>query len=189
MKEENCVVLDFLPQGYSDRRHAEPVAQALGRGFSLLELVPREGISLKPEDQVYIGSGPRDKIRYIKRSLVYADLTNFAKNMLHQTVVKIVNEEEKRYVDFFNTSITITPRMHQLELIPGIGKKHVQDILNERRKKPFENYKDLVERVKLFPDPAKAVIKRIMLELEGNEKYHIFIPMKKRDDFLQSYSR
>ena len=182
MKEETCIVLDFLPEGYADRRHAEPVAQVLGRGLSLLEIVPREGISLKPEEEIYIGSGTRDKVRYIKRSLVFADLTNFAKNVLAQTVTKLVDEEEQKFVEFFNKSMIITPRMHQLELIPGIGKKHVQDILDARRKKPFESYKDMVDRVKLFPDPRKSIIKRIMMELEGDEKYSIFIPAKKKDD-------
>ncbi|HLD83835.1 MAG TPA: DUF655 domain-containing protein, partial [archaeon] len=44
MKEENCIVLDFLPHGYADRRHAEPVAQAVGTSFfTLLEVIPREG--------------------------------------------------------------------------------------------------------------------------------------------------
>jgi len=189
-KEENCIILDFLAQGYADRRHPEPVAQALGKHFSLLELVPKEGIVLKPEEEVYIGSGPRDKIRYIKRSLIYADLTNFGKNMLNQFVTKLVSEEEARFVEFFNKSSIITPRMHQLELIPGIGKKHVSDILDERRKKPFENYKDMVDRVKLFPDPAKAIIKRILMELEGEEKYHIFTPARRREEYgQQTYRR
>ncbi|MFH0836981.1 MAG: DUF655 domain-containing protein [Candidatus Aenigmatarchaeota archaeon] len=184
MKEETCIVLDFMPQGYADRRHVEPIAQVLGRGMSLLEIVPREGVSLKPDEEIYIGSGSRDKVRYIKRSLLYSDLTNFAKTMLVQTVTKLVSEEEQKFVDFFNKSMMITPRMHQLELIPGIGKKHVQDILDARRKKPFESYKDIVDRVNLFPDPKKAIVRRIMMELEGNEKYSIFIPVKKRDDML-----
>ncbi len=184
-KEEKVVILDFLPEGYSTRRHPEPVAQALGRGLTLLELVPKEGVNLKPEQEVYIGSGHRDEIRYIKRVLVTGDLTNFAKGMLNDIVTKIVSEEEQRFVDFFNKSGTVTPRMHQLELLPGIGKKHVQVILDERRKKPFENYKDLVDRVKLFPDPKKAIIKRILMELEGDEKYNIFVPMKRREEFGQ----
>ena len=189
MKEEHCIILDFMSQGYADRRHPEPIAQALGRGFSLFELVPRDGVELKPEEQVYIGSGPRDKIRYIKRALVYADLTNYAKGVLNETVIKLVNEEEKRFVEFFNTCGVVTPRMHQLELIPGIGKKHVQDILDERRKKPFENYKDMLERVKLLPDPARCIIKRIMLELGGDEKYYIFVPARRRDEQMMSYRR
>jgi putative nucleotide binding protein len=186
-KEESCIVLDFLPQGYADRRHPEPVAQALGRGFSLLELVPKEGLAVKPEEEVYIGNGPRDKIRYIKRSLSHSDLTNFAKNQLAQIINKLVVEEEKRFVEFFNKSGTVTPRMHQLELLPGLGKKHVQDVLEERRKKPFESFQEIVQRVRLFPDPVKAIAKRIMMELEGNEKYNIFAPIKRRDDM--QYSR
>ena len=53
MKESTCIVLDFLPNGYSDRRHTEPVAQAIGTSFfSLLELVTRENVSLTQEEEV-----------------------------------------------------------------------------------------------------------------------------------------
>ena len=41
MKEETCLILDFMPNGYADRRKSEPIAQAMGTAyFSLLELVP-----------------------------------------------------------------------------------------------------------------------------------------------------
>ena len=48
-------------------------------------------------------------------------------------------------------------------------------ILDEREKRPFESFKDIKERVKLLPDPEKAIMKRILLELEGNEKHYLFV--------------
>ena len=66
-------------------------------------------------------------------------------------------------------------RMHQLELLPGFGKKHMWEVLEARKEKPFENFDDLKKRVKLLPDPKVVVIKRIMMELEGNEKYKIYV--------------
>lgn len=183
VREENCIVLDFLPTGYPDRRHAEPVAQAIGTSFfTLLELVPRENINLANEEIVYIGDGKRDKIRFIKGQMDYGNLTNMAQRLLPEIVEKLVKENEKRFVEFFNKGTVVTPRMHQFQLLPGIGKKHMQDILEERRKKPFESFADIVARVKLFPDPARAIIKRILEELENEEKYYLFV-VKKRKAF------
>ena len=181
MKEEHCIVLDFLPTGYADRRHAEPIAQAIGKDFfTLLELVPREEISLKPEEEVYIGEGKRDKIRFIKGQIEYNQLTNLSQSVLDEIVENIVNEKEQRFVDFFNKATIITPRLHQFQLLPGVGKKHLQDILEERQNKPFENFSDLSKRVKLFPEPKKTIIRRILLELKDDEKYYLFVAKSRK---------
>ena len=181
MKELNCVVLDFLPSGYADRRHTEPIAQAIGTNFfSLLELVAREGVTLKQEEDVYIGEGKRDKIRFIRGQLAYNDLTNMSRNILPDVVEKLVRQNEQRFVEFFNKGTIITPRMHQFQLLPGVGKKHLTDILDERAKKPFESFEDISNRVKLFPDPIKTVVRRILDELEGDEKYYMFAVRQQR---------
>lgn len=178
MREETCVILDFLPNGYAERRHPEPVAQGIGKQLTLLELVPKEGVTLKPEEEVYVGEGPRDKIRTVKGVLDFSRLTNFARGMLPTVVEKLVKENEGKFVEFFNTAGTITPRMHKLELLPGIGKKHLQDIMEERRKKPFESVEEIQQRIHLAPDIWKIIVHRIMMELEGDEKYQVFVPIK-----------
>lgn len=176
MKEETCLILDFLPEGYADRRKSEPIAQALGTAyFSLLELVPRESITLTPEEEVYIGEGKRDKIRFIRGQIEYNHLTTLARTLLPELVEKLVRRNEQRFIEFFNKGTTITPRMHQFQLLPGIGKKHMADILEERRKKPFEGFEDIKQRVKLFADPVKIIAQRVIQELEANEKYYIFV--------------
>lgn len=181
MKEERCIILDFLPSGYPDRRHPEPIAQAIStKFFKLLELVPKEGVDLKQEEEVYIGEGKRDKIKFIRGTLSTKDLTNVAMSNLPSVVELLVEKNEKRFVEFFNKAGAVTPRMHQLQLLPGIGKKHVIDILDERRKKPFESFKDLIDRVKLFPSPVKTLTKRILDELQGNEKYCLFVQRVKK---------
>ncbi len=175
MKEETCLILDFLPSGYADRRKSEPIAQAIGTNFfSLLELVPRENINLTPEEEVYIGEGKRDKIRFIRGQMEYRDLTSMAKTILKDVVEKLVRRNEQRFIEFFNKASTVTPRMHQFQLLPGVGKKHLSDILDERRKKPFDSFEDIRHRVKLFPDPVKSVVLRVVQELEGDEKYYVF---------------
>ena len=181
MKESNCIVLDFLTNGYADRRRTEPIAQAMGTSFfSLLELVSRENINLAPGEEVYIGEGKRDKIRFIRGQLEYRDLTNMAKNMLPEVVEKLVLQNEQRFVEFFNKGTVVTPRMHQFQLLPGVGKKHLMDILDERSKKPFTSFANISERVKLFPDPVKTIVRRVLQELEGEEKYYLFAVRQRR---------
>jgi len=181
MKEENCIILDFLPSGYADRRHAEPMAQAIGTNlFTLLELVPRETVSLKPEEEVYIGEGKRDKIKFIKGQLEYENLTNMAMSSLTFTIEMIVKKNESVFVDFFNKAGIITPRLHKFQLLPGIGKKHLLDILDERKKKPFDSFDDMVKRVKFFPDPVKIIVRRVETEIKGEEKYHLFTMQPRR---------
>jgi putative nucleotide binding protein len=182
MKEETCIILDFLATGYPDRRKTEPIAQAIGTGFfSLLEVVPRENIKLQSEDEAYIGDGKRDKIRFIRGQIGYNDLTNMARDVLQETIEKLVRRNESKFVEFFNKATIITPRMHQFELLPGIGKKHVSDLIEERRKKPFENFGDIETRVKLVPDLVKTLVKRVISELKGEEKYYIFTPRPRGD--------
>ncbi len=179
-KEETVIVLDFLPNGYpfdtTPSHKKTPIVQALGKEhFVLLELVPKKGIFLRPNEEVYIGEGKRDKIHYIIGKLSNDRLTATARSSLEFTVKEIVDRNEKRFVDFFNNSQPLTTRMHQIELLPGVGKKHMWEIVEERKAKPFESFEDIKKRVKLMPDPKKAVIKRILQELKGKEKHHLFV--------------
>ncbi|MBI5347277.1 MAG: DUF655 domain-containing protein [Candidatus Aenigmarchaeota archaeon] len=184
MKEEKCIVLDFLATGYPDSRHSEPVAQAIGASyFSLLELVVREGVSLRSEEEVYIGEGKRDKIKFIKGSLEFDDLTNFSRSTLDSMIEKIVVQNEKKIVEFFNKSRMVTPRMHQIQLLPGVGKKHLIDLLQERNKKPFDSFRDINDRVKMFPDVVKTISRRVRDELAGDEKYNLFVYKPKKREF------
>ena len=189
-KEEYAIILDYLPQGLpTDTRplhKREPLAYAVGtKYFTLLELVPKKDADIKILDKVYIGPEKRDKILYVKRRVSYNELTSAAKAELPYAIEKIVEENEKRFVDFFNKASPITTRLHQLELLPGIGKKLMWEILEERKKKPFESFKDIEERVKGISDPKKIIAKRILLELEemeaksGKGKYKIFVTIPK----------
>ena len=80
-KEEYVIVLDFLKNGYSfDKRPSHkktPIVQAIGKTrFTLLELVPKEGIFLQPLEEVYIGEGKREKIHHIVDLLQYSNINS-----------------------------------------------------------------------------------------------------------------
>ena len=180
IKEEKAVVLDFLPNGYPfDSRPSHkktPIVQALGQKyFALLELVPKKDVFLQPYKEVYIGEGKRDEIHHIIGRLPVDRLTQTAKSELEFVIKDVIKKNEKQFVDFFNKASPLTTRMHQLELLPGLGKKHMWEILEERDVEEFKSFDDLKKRVKLMPDPEKAVIKRILLEIEGNEKHRLFV--------------
>jgi putative nucleotide binding protein len=141
--------------------------------FTFLEAIAREGIVLKTSDRVYVGKDSRRKITYIIGRINYEDLTSNAKMELSGTVEKIVLNREKWFINFFNTAQAITPRMHALELIPGIGKKYMWQIVDEREKKPFQNLEDLQNRANM-PNPSKLITRRILEELSGESKYRLF---------------
>ncbi|MBR9682309.1 MAG: DUF655 domain-containing protein [Candidatus Aenigmarchaeota archaeon] len=176
LRDENVIVLDFLPRGHSSGK-GEPIAQVLGiKYFSLLEVVAKIDTTMKHGDKVYIGEGERDQVDHIKRRIRINDLTNFSRSELTYVVEKIVADDEERFINFFNNAQSISTRIHQLELLPGVGKKHMWDIINERKKGVFKDFDDLKARVKLLPDPRASIVKRIMEEIENeNERYRLFV--------------
>ncbi len=171
--EEYALVLDYLPTGKSFSVRSEPIVQLIGETrFTLLEAVPKNP-EIKVEERLYIGKGERDKIALIKSRLTYANLTEGARSELHVAIAKIIKSNEKKFVDFFNNASPLNIRIHALELLPGIGKKHLLAILDAREDKPFESFEDMGKRVSLLQDPIKLLTDRIILELKGDSRFYI----------------
>ncbi|MDO5824040.1 DUF655 domain-containing protein [Methanobrevibacter sp.] len=184
-KEQYAVVLDYLSRGYvkSDMSKfgGKPIAQAIGtEQFTLLELTPKKGVDLEIQDTVYIGKGERDKISRVLGKLDFERLTATSRIELDYAIRDIVEANEAKYVEFFNTTESVSTRLHTLELIPGIGKKYMWDIINAREEKPFESFKDITERLPTLTDPAGMIANRVKQELDrnvsrrGKSKYYIF---------------
>lgn len=179
--EEYALVLDFLPHGRPGIRvsgragyRAGALVQLVGEEFfTLLEALVKDGTSLKPHDRVYVGKNAREEITYIIGRIGYDELTAAARNELPAVISRIVLSREERFLNFFNTARAVTPRMHALELIPGIGKKYMWQVINERETKTFENFDDLQKRTEL-PNPVKLITKRVLEELAGDSKYRLF---------------
>lgn len=174
-KEEWAVVLDVVLSNQNSFKNDE-IAQAIGiTNYTLLELVPKPGVLLKTGQKVYIGDGKRDEIQYIKRSLFADKMSSGAKSELAFALKDIVLEKETEYVEFFNKAGPISIRMHSLELIPSIGKKHMISLLDERAVKPFESFEDIKKRCTFFSDPAKAIVDRILMEIDSKDDMRIFV--------------
>jgi len=174
---QRAVVLDYLPHGRpeDDRPQYEksPIAYALGEtDFRLFELTVADGADVSIGDRVAVAS---DRVsRY--REVDWEDVTNAARSELEYVVEDVVDRQEKRFVDFYNEAQPITLRLHQLNLLPGIGKKLRNSVLDERKRGPFESFEDLEDRIAGLHDPKGVLVDRIIEEIRDEDlKYRVFV--------------
>ena len=165
LKEEKAIILDFLPYGYHVKGKSgkirTPIAQAMGKEhFVLLEIVPKKDAKLQVNEEVYIGEGKREKIHHINGKLSPKKLTSTAKLEIQFAVSELIKKDEKKFIDFFNNAQPLSMRMHSIELIPGMGKKRMWEILQEREIEPFKNFEDFKKRLKTASDPEKSNSKK-----------------------------
>ncbi|MBI4393722.1 MAG: DUF655 domain-containing protein [Euryarchaeota archaeon] len=189
--EEYAYILDHLPQGRPDdpRRGRDALAYGLGeQNFALLEIVPKPNVVLVGGERVYVGKDQpekREKIDHVRGRVRFEEMTHAAQSELRFAIEAMVTKNEERFIRFYNEAPPITTRLHVLELLPGLGKKLMWAVLNERKKGVFKGFKDMEERVKQLHQPAKLLAHRIELEItDPNQKYHLFVrPPEPRDAF------
>ncbi len=173
-----AVVLDFLPRGSpnDDRPQYErsPVAFAIGEAdFRLVEAALTDDAGINIGDRIEIDP----PAEYIKRlhTVTYDELSSTAESELEYAITEIIDSDERRFVDFYNDAQPITTRLHVLNLLPGIGKKLRNNVLDARKRKPFESFDDIESRVSGLHDPKGVLIERIIEELRKDDlKYRIF---------------
>ena len=183
-KENNAIILDYLPRGYVKRGmsnyEGKPIAQAIGTEFfTFLELAPKKGIDLEIQENVFIGKGKRDKIYRVLGKLDSENLTATSKIELSYAIEDIVDLNEEKYVEFFNTVGSISWDLHGLGLLPGIGPKTVGVILKQRERKKFESFDDIEKRVSAIKDVRELIIRRIneelgLIESRRKHKFYLF---------------
>lgn len=188
--EEYARVIDFLPDGRSADREREPTAQLLGeKYFTLLEVSIKRSVPCALGQRLYIGKDERPEVEKIRRRIEFNDLTATARNELPLVSKNIIHDREADFVMMFNKAGPISIRLHQLELLPGIGKKHLQEMLDSRQQKPFESFKDIQHRVPLLPDPGNLIQTRVTEELQGTSKYYLFVRPPARHHEEYGYGR
>lgn len=169
--------MDFIPNGRSTviRGREGPIVQAIGEeNLVLLEILSANNVTFEAGERIYIGKEGRKKIISVLGRLDYEDLSPNARNEIPFVCEKIVLANEQRFVKYFNEAMPVTPRLHSLELIPGIGKTYMMQILNEREKRPFISFEDINRRCGLR-DAAKLITKRILEELQGDTRIFLFV--------------
>ncbi|PSQ50837.1 DUF655 domain-containing protein [Halobacteriales archaeon SW_6_65_15] len=189
MSEQNgeqvpAVVLDYLPHGRAedDRPQYQKPALAYALGveeFRLFEVTLQEDVSLTITDR--FDASPGNELVADRREIEYEDLSGAAQSELEHAIRDVVETDEQRFVDFYNDAQPITLRLHQLNLLPGIGKKLRNNILEERKRGPFESFEDLGSRVSGLHNPKEVLVERILEELrEEDLKYRTFVRVEEQ---------
>lgn len=178
--ENYAIILDYLPNGRQTERgfHREPLALAIGEDeLKLFELVPRPAAALLPGTRVPLGAvgTTPSPIDHVRRRVSYDELTVSARTELAPALEAVVRRNSARYLRFFNEAPAVSHRFHLLELLPGIGKKTMQQIVDERKRAPFASFEEIESRVHL-KSPERLIVGRIEQELSGVEdKYRLFV--------------
>ncbi|MFW5977785.1 MAG: DUF655 domain-containing protein [Halohasta sp.] len=176
----HAVVLDYLPHGRSDDNRPQyqkaAVAYALTEdSFDLLELTLTDEADINIVDRVAVEPPDDEQIDTV-REIDYDELTSSAESELEYAIEAIIDADEQRFVDFYNEAQPITLRLHQLNLLPGIGKKLRNKVIDTRKRGPFESFEDLSDRVGGLHRPKEVLIERIQEELRDDDlKYKIFV--------------
>lgn len=187
--EDFVYILDYLPKGRpDDPRRRDPVAYGLGeKNFVLLELVPKHNVNMLVGDRSgVIREDPTSTVDHVRGRVRFEEMTHAAQSELPYIIEQAVKAQEERFVKFFNDAGPISTRMHMLELLPGLGKKLMWAILEEKKKGgPFKGFRDMDTRVKALHAPEKLISNRILGEIQNpGEKYHLFAlpPVSEFDD-------
>ncbi len=175
--EEHAYVLDFNPRGKSTtvRGREGIIVTAVGEDrLTLLEILGVDNSTFEIGEKIYIGKEGRTKVLSVLGKMDYEHIPSSAQSELATVIENIVTVNESKFVEYLNNARPLTPRIHALELIPGIGKTYMKIMLEEREKKKFESYQDLQERVG-FKDPIKHISERIMDEITGESRMNLFV--------------
>jgi putative nucleotide binding protein len=175
--EEYAYVLDYSQRGKSQtvRGREGIIIQAIGEGrLTLLELLGVQNSIFEIGERLYIGREGRKKVLSVLGKLDFDLISPSAKNDLPNVVDKIVVMNEERFVSYVNNSPAVTPRIHSLELIPGIGKTYMMSIINEREKKKFESFSEIQSRIGIR-DIHKLISRRIVEEIAGEVRMNLFV--------------
>ena len=174
--EEYAYVLDFISQGKSKTVHGRGgvIVIALGEErLTLLEILGVDDSTFDIGEKIYIGKDGRTNVQSVLGKLDYEQITGTAQSELENVVNTIVTKNEQRFVDYINNAQPLTPRKHSLELIPGLGKKTMNLIVDNR---PYVTFKEMEEKIPNFRNPEKYISQRIENEIkESDQKYRLFV--------------
>ena len=151
------------------------IVTAIGEDrLTLLEVLGVPNSTFEIGERIYIGKEGRTKVLSVLGKMDYDKISPSAQNELDSVVEIIVTDNEQKFVTYLNNAQPLTPRIHALELIPGIGKTYMKSMLEEMERKKFESYQDLQERVGL-KDPVKHISERIIDEITGKSRMNLFV--------------
>ena len=175
--EEHAYVLDFVERGKSITVRGREGIIIVGLGedrLTLLEILGVPDSTFEVGERIFIGKEGRTKVLSVLGKMDYTRISTSAQSEMPSVVEKIISQNEKRFIQYLNNAQPLTPRIHALELIPGIGKTYMKVMLDEREKTPFTDFNDLQNRVGL-KEPIKQLTKRIVEEITGETRMNLFV--------------
>ncbi|ERG98389.1 MAG: putative RNA-binding protein [Haloquadratum sp. J07HQX50] len=177
----HAIILDHIPHGQTNpdrpRSQQEPIAYGIEEeDFRLYQLTFETDADVSIGDRVVIGPTEARKAVDGFRQVGYDALSTTGQNELKYAVEEIIQSDEDRFVSFYNEAQPITLRLHQLNLLPGIGKKLRNDILDQRKRGPFSSFSEIEQRITGLHNPAEILAERILEEIRENDlKYNVFV--------------
>ena len=179
-KFREIVILDLLLHGHPEEDKPSwsksPIAQVLTfPDFVLYEVKCNRDSEIKVQEKnTYEGFLNQNKLREVLKKINYKDLTNTSKALIQPILESEVLNYEEEFIYFFNNSTSITPRMHSLKLLPGVGQKHMWEIIEARNRQKFTTFQDISDRTSMS-NPTKQIALRIIKELKREGvKYYLF---------------
>jgi len=175
--EEYAYVLDSKSHTKSTTVHGRTgiIVVAIGEErLTLLEILGIENSTFNVGEKIYIGKEGRTKVQSVLGKMDYVKISDSAKDEIPTVVESIVTKNDAKFVNYINNAQPLTPRIHALELIPGIGKTYLNVIIKEREKAPFESFVDIEKRVGL-KEPIKHMLQRIVEEISGETRMNLFV--------------
>ena len=184
-KFRELIILDLLLHGHPEEDKPSwskiPIAQVLTfPDFVLYEVKCNRDSDIKVQEKnTYEEFLKQNKLGDVIKKIDYNDLTNTSKALILPILETEVLNYEEEFINFFNNSTSITPRMHSLKLLPGVGQKHMWEIIDARNRQKFTTFKDISDRTSMS-QPAKQIALRIIKELQREGvKYYLFSKTQK----------
>jgi putative nucleotide binding protein len=169
-------VLDYYPQGKSlsqkNSQSFNPLIVVItSNKFQFFDVILNKGRKIEVGELIDVSQKGLE--RSVMKEIGYNELSDSAVDFLPEAIKKIVKKSESRFVNFLNSAQPVTTQMHRLQLLPGIGNKRLWQILEARKKTKFLDFNDFTVRTGIS-DPLGLFVNRILQEIKGTERYHIF---------------
>ncbi len=183
-KFRELAILDLLLHGHPEEDKPSwaktPIAQVLTfPDFVLYEVKVNKNSDIEVQEQkTYEEFLNEEKLKEVIKKIDYNDLTSTSKALILSILEKDVLKFEEEFINFFNNSTSITPRMHALKLLPGVGQKHMWEIIEARQRQKFGTFQDISDRTSISK-PTKLIAQRIIKELQRDVKYYLFSKTQK----------
>ena len=183
-KFRELAILDLLLHGHPEEDKPSwaktPIAQVLTfPDFVLYEVKVNKNSNIEVQEQkTYEEFLMEEKLKDVIKKIDHKDLTNTSKALIQPILEKEVLKYEEEFINFFNNSTSITPRMHALKLLPGVGQKHMWEIIEARQRQKFGTFQDISDRTSISK-PTKLIAQRIIKELQRDVKYYLFSKTQK----------